>query len=137
MNYFVWFFTGVILLFANIPTTYAKTVILEAGESYHKEELTIICIQKKRDALIVLTECQFWDDFHNRCLHEKRIYSYGDLECVEKCQHWDKFSEICHFETVCAFYPSAGIFILTICQEFDEFNNICIRTKQIKITTDR
>lgn len=137
MNYLIHFFVCAILLFGNATISHAKNVILGVGETYSEGDLNVMCVQQKRDALIVLKECQFWDDFNKRCLYEKKIYSYGDFECVAECQHWDKFSETCHYEIQCAFYPSPGIFVQTICQEFDEFSHTCKRTKQTKITESK
>lgn len=112
----------------------AKTIVLGIGETYTEEDLNVICVEQKRQALVELKECQFWDDFNERCLYEKKIFTYGELECLEECQHWDKFSQQCHYATQCTFYPSAGIFVKTVCEEFDDFNKACKRTRQNKIS---
>lgn len=122
------------LLLGSQSTLFAKTIVLGVGESYTEDDLNVMCVEQKSEALIELRDCQFWDDFNDRCLYEKTVYTYGDLECVERCQHWDKFKEVCHFATQCTFHPSAGVFVETTCEEFDEFKNVCKRTKQKKIS---
>lgn len=124
----------VLVALANGGALSAKTIVLGVGETYTEGDLNVMCVEQKRDALVELRDCQFWDDFNDRCLYEKRLYSYGDLECVEECQHWDKFKEVCHFATQCTFYPSAGIFVEATCEEFDTFSNVCRRTKERKIS---
>jgi len=115
----------------------AKTVVLGVGETYTADDLNVICVEQKSRALVELKECQFWDDFTDRCLYEKKIFTYGELECIEECQHWEKFNQQCHYATQCTFYPSTGIFVKTICEEFDDFNKVCKRTKQNKISDDK
>lgn len=134
MNYLIRFLVCAMLLLSSTHMVHAKNVILGVGENYSEGDLNVMCVQQRRDALVTLKECQLWDDYAKRCLYEKKLHSYGDLECVEECQFWDKFSESCYYETRCNFYPSSGIFVLTDCQEFDEFSNTCKKDKQTKIT---
>ncbi len=123
----------IMLLFGSPTTLLAKTIVLGVGENYTEGDLNVMCVEQKSEAVVEMTDCQYWDDFNNRCLYEKKIFAYNDIECVEECQHWDSFSKRCYYATQCTFYPSAGIFVKTVCEEFDDFKNVCKRTKQIKI----
>lgn len=115
----------------------AKSIILGVGESYSEDDLNIMCVDKTSATLIELKDCQFWDDFKERCLYEKKIYSYGTLECVEECQHWDSFKEVCDYATKCTFYPDQKVFVRTSCEKFDDFNRRCLKTKEKKISRHR
>ena len=123
----------VLLILGSPAALLAKTVVLGVGENYTEGDLNVMCVDRQRDAVVELSECQFWDDFNKRCLYERKIFAYNDIECVEECQHWDSFNKRCYFATQCNFHAAAGVFVKTICEEFDDFNNVCKRTKQIKI----
>ncbi|HIJ79523.1 MAG: hypothetical protein OEY01_11970 [Desulfobulbaceae bacterium] len=111
----------------------AKEVRLAPGETYRQQDLTVTCGQSSTDMPLALNDCQHWDDFNQKCLFEKTTYFYNDLECVEECQFWDKFSVACHYRTTCTFYPSQQLFVRTTCDKFDDFNDTCIKTMEMKI----
>ena len=127
----------VLLILGSTNTLLAKTVVLGVGETYSEGDLNVMCVEQKSEAVVEIKECQFWDKFNDRCLYEKKKFAYGDIECVEECQHWDSFNKRCHYATECAFYPAAGLFVKTVCEEFDDFKNVCKRTKQIKIDSKK
>jgi hypothetical protein len=52
---------------------------------------------------------------------------------VEECLHWDAFRKTCYFQSRCAFSPEHGSFVLTTCDEFDDFKHKCLRTRESKI----
>ncbi|MBU0729873.1 MAG: hypothetical protein KKE17_07225 [Proteobacteria bacterium] len=120
----------VIFLAANVG---AKEVSLDTGETYQQGDLTVTCGQSSTDIPLALNDCQHWDDFNKKCLFEKTTYKYEQLECVEDCQHWDKFNSTCHYRTKCTFYPPQKAFVQTTCEKFDDFNNICVKTRNTKI----
>ena len=111
----------------------AKEVNLGTGETFSQGDLTVTCGQLTTDTPLALKDCQYWDDFNKKCLFEKTIYSYKNLECVEECQHWDKFNGTCHYQTKCTFYPSHMAFVQTTCEKFDDFNNTCLKTNEMEI----
>lgn len=112
----------------------AKEISLNMGESYRKGDLTVTCGQPSADDVaLALNDCQYWDDFNKKCLFEITTYTYENLKCVEECQHWDKFKRICHYKTKCSFHPTQKSFIQTKCDKFDKFNNVCLKTNDIKI----
>ena len=111
----------------------AKNVILEAGETYQEESLNVICVDSKDAGSVSLNECQHWDEFNSKCLYERKIHIFHDLECIEECQHWDSFNSKCNYATKCTFFASQKLFIRTTCDEFDSFTNSCKRTKESKI----
>lgn len=107
----------------------ALEIELRPGESYRAGELSVTCRDAGEAAgPIEITECQYWDDFHQRCLFEKKKYVLRGLECVEECQHWDSFNGVCHYQTRCRFVPEQGAFVRIECVEFDDFSNKCLRT---------
>ncbi len=121
---------GVIFLAGNVG---AKEINLSPGETYSQGDLTVTCGQTSAETPLALKDCQYWDDFNKECLFEKTTYMYKNLECVEECQHWDKFLSTCHYQTKCTFYPSQNAFVQTTCEKFDDFNNVCVQTKDAKI----
>jgi len=121
---------GTIFLAENVG---AKEVHLVPGETYRQEDLTVTCGQSSADTPLALNDCQYWDDFNNKCLFEKTTYMYENLECVEECQHWDEFHSTCHYQTKCAFYLPHKSFVRITCEKFDDFNNTCVKTKEKKI----
>ena len=122
---------GVTFLAANVG---AKEVSLDTGETYRQGNLTVTCGQPlTEDIPLALNDCQHWDDFNNKCLFEKTTYLYKNLECVEECQHWEKFNSTCHYQTKCSFYRAQKSFVRTACDKFDDFNNTCVKTNDIKI----
>lgn len=118
-------------------TTVAREVRLKKGEVYRDRDLTVICEGRQQAAglgqPIALRECQYWDDFAKKCLFEKTIYSYGDLECVEECQYWDSFSNTCDYRSKCTFYPRQEAFVLRTCEEFDDNSRKCLKVREEKI----
>lgn len=127
----IFFITGGMLLAADAG---AKEINLNIGESYRQGDLTITCGQSSLpENPLSITDCQFWDDFKEKCLFEKKTYVYKNIECVEDCQHWDAFSGVCHYRTKCTFYPVHKSFIRTTCEKFDDFNNTCLKTRDTKI----
>lgn len=117
-------------------TAEAREVRLQAGETYRENDLTVTCQAADAGqamAPLSLAECQYWDDFNNKCLFEKNVLTYRNLECVEECQHWDSFRNTCFFQTKCTFYPAHESFVRTTCDEFDDFKNKCLRTRETKI----
>jgi len=123
-------FAWVIFLASNVG---AKEVQLGPGETYRKGDLTVTCGQSSTDTPLVLNDCQYWDDFNEKCLFEKTTYMYENLECVEECQHWDKFKSTCYYQSKCTFYPSHKTFVRTTCEKFDDFNDTCLKMKDTKI----
>ena len=120
----------VLLILASPAALLAKTIVLGVGENYTEGDLNVMCVDQKRDAVVELTECQFWDDFNNRCLYERKIFTYNDIQCVEECQHWDSFNKRCDYAVSCSFQPSSGLFLRRTCDEFDSFNHACVRQKE-------
>lgn len=112
----------------------AKEVTLNTGEKYHHGDLTVTCGQPLTDRVaLALKDCQYWDSFNKKCLFETTTYTYKNIECVEECQHWEKFFSTCHYKTKCTFYPAKKLFVKTKCDQYDEFNQICVKTSDIKI----
>lgn len=111
----------------------AKEVNLDPGETFRQGDLTVTCGGAAADLPLALNACQYWDDFNNKCLFEKTTYAYGNLECVEECQHWDSFNRTCHYRTKCTFYPPNNSFVRTSCEKFDNLNNVCVKTREMKI----
>lgn len=123
-----------IMAMMHVTDAGAKEVSLDIGETYNQGDLTVTCGQSSSvDAPLVLNDCQYWDDFNKKCLFEKKTYTYLNLECVEECQHWEKFNSTCHYQTKCTFYPPQKSFVQTTCDQFDDFNKTCVRTKDRKI----
>jgi hypothetical protein len=132
MNRFVLLvlFTWMILLTSNVT---AKEVQLVQGETYSKGNVTVTCGLPVTDTSLALNDCQYWDDFSNKCLFEKTTYTHKNLECVEKCERWDKFTSTCFYQSKCTFYPSHMTFMRTSCEKFDDFNNTCLKMKDTNI----
>ena len=82
---------------------------------------------------LALRECQYWDDFDKKCLFEKTIHTYNDLECVEECQHWDSFSNTCDYQSKCVFSSRQEAFVLSTCAEFDDYSRKCLKVREEKI----
>ena len=122
------------LMVFTVPQTFGKNILLEVGETYQEENLSVLCVEKKGAEPVIMKDCQHWDDFNKVCLYEKKIHVVHALECIEDCQHWDSFNNKCYYETRCMFYPSQKLFIKTTCDEFDTFSHSCKRTKESKIT---
>ena len=123
-------------------TTGAREVRLKKGEVYRDRDLTVTCEGGQAGISdlgqpIALRECQYWDDFTQKCLFEKTTYSYGDLECVEECQYWDSFSNTCDYKSKCTFYPRQEAFVLKTCTEFDDNSRKCLRVREEKIGLGR
>ncbi|MDA8165472.1 MAG: hypothetical protein M0017_10635 [Desulfobacteraceae bacterium] len=123
------FFLTAALCAAALPA-WGREVVLGAGESYSADDLTVRCVERAEPQVIKLTDCQFWDQFEQKCLYERKTYRYGRLACVEECQHWDSFSNTCFFATTCEFVPGQHAFVRTSCDVFDQTENVCRRTKQ-------
>ena len=119
-----------ILLASNVR---ANEVQLVPGETYSKGNFTVTCGQLTTDTPLALNDCQYWDDFSNKCLFEKTTYTNKNLECVEQCQRWDKFTSTCFYQSKCTFYPSHNTFVQTTCEKFDDFNSNCLKMKDTKI----
>jgi hypothetical protein len=111
----------------------AKEIHLNAGETYRHGDLTVTCSQSSVDSPLALKDCQYWDDFNKKCLFEKTIFMYKNLECIEECQHWETFNSTCYYRTKCTFYPPQKSFVRTTCEKFDDFNKTCLRTRDTKI----
>lgn len=125
-------------LLLTAPAAWAKTIVLEPGQSYTSGETNIVCMPGNGSAApISRTECQYWDNFNKQCLYQRKIITYGRAECVEECQHWDDFNHECRFATTCVFYAGQRRFVRTVCDEFDTFNATCVRTRQELIDTHR
>jgi hypothetical protein len=125
-------FIGALTLLAG--SVGAKEVSLEKGETYRQGDLTVTCGQPlTEDVPLALKDCQYWDDFNKKCLFEKKTYIYKNLQCVEECQHWAKFNSTCHYQTKCSFDLTQKLFVQTTCDKFDDFNNTCVKTNDIKI----
>lgn len=119
-------------------TSGAREVWLKKGEVYRDRDrdLEVICEGGPAGGLgqpLAVRECQYWDDFAKKCLFEKTIYTFGQLECVEECQHWDSFNSTCDYQSKCTFYPRQEAFVLRTCAEFDGFNHTCLKTRDEKI----
>ena len=128
---------AILCLLLNAPLAIAGTVVLQPGESYTSGETTIVCAPSGGNAPLTRTECQFWDAFNNRCLYQRKIITFGSVECVEECQHWDDFAHECRFATTCVFHGRQRRFVRTVCEEFDTFSASCLRTRQELIGTTR
>lgn len=114
----------------------AKEITLNAGETYQQGDLTVTCGcgQASTDpTTLALKDCQYWDDFTQKCLFEKTTYVYKNIECIEECQYWDKFNSTCHYRTKCTFYPSQRLFVKTTCERFDDYKKTCLQTKDTRI----
>jgi hypothetical protein len=112
----------------------AKEVSLETGETFRQGNLTVTCgLTLTEDVPQALKDCQYWDDFNKKCLFEKKTYTYKNLQCVEECQYWEKFNSSCHYQTKCSFDSGQKSFMRTRCDKFDDFNNTCVKTNDIKI----
>jgi len=121
-------------------TSGAREVRLRKGEVFRDRDLTVICegVQNGTSGqTIAVRECQYWDDFSKKCLFEKTIHSYGEVECVEECQYWDSFSNTCDYTSKCTFYPQQEAFVLKTCTEFDDHNRKCLKTREEKIRAGR
>jgi hypothetical protein len=117
-------------------TAGAREVRLQAGETYRQDDLTVTCEAADAGqamAPLSLRDCQYWDDFNKKCLFEKNILTYRNLECVEECQHWDSFRKTCDYQSRCTFSPAHESFVRTTCDEFDDFKHKCRRTRETKI----
>jgi hypothetical protein len=117
-------------------TAGAREVRLRAGETFREGNLTLTCEAASAGqtmAPLSLRACQHWDDFNEKCLFEKTILTYGNLECVEECQQWDDFNKTCDYQTRCTFYPAHESFVRTTCDKFDKFKRNCLRTRETKI----
>lgn len=124
------------LLLVAATTADAREVRLQAGESFQENDLTVTCQAAgagEAMAPLSVRECQYWDDFKQKCLFEKNILTYRNLQCVEECQHWDSFRNTCYYQTRCTFHPSHEAFVRNVCDEFDDFKNKCLRTREMKI----
>ena len=120
--------------------TVAREVRLKKGEVYRDRDLAVTCeggMTRSSGQPIALHECQYWDDFAQKCLFEKTIFSYGDLECVEECQYWDSFSNTCDYKSKCTFYSQQEAFVLKTCTEFDDNSRKCLKTREEKIGAGR
>lgn len=112
----------------------AKEISLDVGETYRQGELTVTCGQPLTDDIpLALNNCQYWDNFNKKCLFERTTYKYKNIDCVEECQSWEEFNNTCHYKTKCSFHPAQKSFVQTTCDKFDDFNNICVKTNDIKI----
>jgi hypothetical protein len=119
------------ILLAGVWSSSAREVVLEVGEVFRDNDLTIRCTDPALEPrLLMVTDCQYWDDFGQVCLYERMTYHYGNLQCVEECQHWDSFDGLCHFATQCELIPDQRVFLRTSCDIFDRVENNCRRTRQ-------
>ena len=130
--FFCTFFMLGLMVF-NAQQTFGKNVLLEVGETYQEENITVMCVESKGFEPVIMKDCQYWDDFNKKCLYEKKTHIAHALECIEDCQHWDRFSNKCFYETKCIFYPSQKLFIKKTCEKFDSFTNSCVKSKESKI----
>ena len=133
-----------LLLFAFLVAlpgvTDAKEVRLKKGEVYRDRDLAVVCEGGQSGSMsqtLSLRECQYWDDFDKKCLFEKIIYTYNDLECVEECQHWDSFNNTCDYQSKCTFYPRQEAFVLKTCAQFDDYSHKCLKVREEKIGAGR
>jgi hypothetical protein len=117
------------LLLAALPAS-AREVVLSTGEAYSDNGLNVRCVERTKPQAIILTDCQFWDEFNKVCLYTRKSYHYKDLSCIEECQHWDHFNKSCFYATKCKFYPAQRAFVLTTCDVYDAPENVCRQTKQ-------
>ena len=120
----------------------AREIRLNKGEVFRDRDLTVICEGAPGTVSdlvqpIAVRECQYWDDFSKKCLFEKTIHSYGEVECVEECQYWDSFSNTCDYTSKCTFYPQQEAFVLKTCTEFDDHNRKCLKTREEKSRAGR
>lgn len=121
---------GMLLFLSAAAFCDAKTVTLAPGEQYREGDLAVVCTPPEGSDIVRLSECQIWDDFQQKCLFERTVYTANALRCEEMCQHWDRFSETCRFQTSCSFLKNEGTFLQTRCESFDRFSNSCIKTSQ-------
>ncbi|MBU0484069.1 MAG: hypothetical protein KKB30_06100 [Proteobacteria bacterium] len=117
----------------SVSSAGARDIYLEVGESYSNDGLNVMCVQQKTASPLALKECQFWDEFNQKCLFERKVFSFGRLQCAEECQQWDDFEKVCRYATSCQFFPDRKIFVKTTCRNFDTFNKVCREQMQTKI----
>ncbi len=112
----------------------AENIVLEPGESYNTPDLEIMCVEKRRAREpVVIKDCQFWDDYNEKCLFERKTYVFNGLECIEECQYWDRYKKSCEFATSCDFHSSQKIFMLKKCALFDSYDHKCKRVEEILV----
>lgn len=107
-----------------------REVVLGLGETFRESDLTVRCAESAEPQLTVLTDCQFWDNFDQVCLHERQTFHYARLQCVAECQHWDSFDSTCHYASSCELLPAQRAFLRTSCDFFDNAGNVCRRSRQ-------
>jgi hypothetical protein len=129
MRYYVVVLLTAALLLAGTSAS-GLEVVLDLGETYRDNDLTVHCTDRLPDELIATTECQVWDQFSRECLSERIIYHYGALQCIEECQHWNDFDNLCYFATRCELLPDQRAFLRTSCDVFDQVENVCRSTRQ-------
>ncbi|MEW6428569.1 MAG: hypothetical protein AB1568_11100 [Thermodesulfobacteriota bacterium] len=113
----------------------AQQVYLDPGQSYEKDGLAVYCGPRDHPTPVILTECQHWDDFHQKCLFEEKRHLLGDLECRERCQHWDSFAGSCRYRTTCRYEQNQHVFVETVCESFDSFAQTCVKSVEKLISS--
>lgn len=134
------FLLAVLLCLLCAGSAGAKEIYLKKGEIYRDRDLSVICEGGQALSMpqvLSVRECQYWDDFAKKCLFERTIYTYHDLQCMEECQHWDSFSNSCDYRTKCTFYPAQEAFVHSGCEEFDTYTRKCVKVREEKITGGR
>lgn len=123
-----------IVFFLAIPViTGAKEVRLQRGEVYRDHDLTVMCEAPTQEIFrqaMEVRECQYWDDYAKKCLFEKTIFTYGALKCVEACQQWDSFKGSCDYQNTCTFYPGQEAFVMSTCDDFEEYSRKCLKVRE-------
>lgn len=124
-----------LLLFAG--TSQAKEVHLGIGETFREGDLTVKCGDAAGPAQattpLSVQDCQYWDDYEKKCLFEKTVFTYKNLQCIEECLHWDAYAKTCNYQTRCAFYPGQEAFVRRTCLEYDDYSHKCLKTGEVKI----
>ncbi len=83
-----------------------------------------------------MKNCQYYDDFFDKCLFYENTYYNNSMSCTEECQHWDEDAKRCLYKTRCQ--KVKGGFIKYECQRFDDFFNKCkLERKTLLIDEDR
>ena len=117
-------------------TAWAKEVQLGVGETYREVDLTVKCGDTgptQASTPLSVKDCQYWDEYEKKCLFEKTIFTYKNLECIEECLHWDSYAKICNYKTQCAFYLGQDAFVRRTCLQFDDYSHKCLKAGDVKI----
>lgn len=119
--------------FLALPTTFwAKEVHLKKGEVYRDHDLVVTCEGENQGSAarpLIIKQCQYWDEYTQKCLFEKTTYTYNNLVCIEECKKWDSYRNACDYQNKCTFEGVYQSFVITDCANFDAYSRQCLETK--------